>query len=391
VVSSLTPCVYPLIPITTALIGARKATSKLQAFRICAIYVLGMACTYTALGIVSAHSGTLFGSFTQNVAVLGVFSALLILFALSMLDALQIRALSTVQSFAQGIGGTGTRGIFLMGAASGLVAAPCVGPILVLILGIAASTHDWVLGASLLMAYSLGLGTLLVFVGTFSGLFAHLPRSGGWLNWVKFFLATALLTAALLIMAAWIPDYHLNLSVTSSLVATSIAVAVVGYRKHSAPARIVAATLLAGCFFRILHPSAPPNAVAQEPAATINWLTTLDAGTESARKSGQPILVDLYADWCAACHELDVQTFTAPSVKNILARDWVTVRINMTEETEYTQQITKQFSIAGLPTVLILNPDGTEMPQTRITEFLPPEQFLERIGVQRVAHSLASH
>ncbi len=186
VLTSLTPCVYPMIPVTIGVIMGQKRGSRLHSFLFSVVYVLGIATTYSALGIAAVATGSLFGSLSSNAWVLFGVANICILFGLSMLDVfmLNIPFLSSLQSRFKAKGG-GFIGVFLLGIVFGLVASPCTAPVLGVILTFVSTTHSYVYGASLLFTYALGVGILLIGVGTFAGVVSHLPKSGMWMIKVK--------------------------------------------------------------------------------------------------------------------------------------------------------------------------------------------------------------
>ena len=184
VLVSFTPCVYPVVPITVAYIGARGSDSRRRAFLLSLIYVLGMAVTYTLLGAVAALSGKLFGQIQTNPWTFFLMGNLCILMGLSMLDvfALRISTPAFVTRAQSHRRTAGMGGSFLVGAASGLVMGPCTAPALAVVLGYAATRQNVLFASSLMFVFAVGMGTLLILLGTFAGLLAGLPRSGVWMT-----------------------------------------------------------------------------------------------------------------------------------------------------------------------------------------------------------------
>jgi cytochrome c-type biogenesis protein len=183
--SSLTPCVYPMIPITVSIIGGQKQLSRWHSFFLSLFYVLGIAATYTALGVIAVATGSLFGSISSNVIVLFIVANICILFGLSMLDVftLNLPFLSGINS-KKPKGGSFLR-VFVLGLIFGLVASPCTAPVLGVILAFVATSKSYVFGAGCMFLYALGMGALLILIGTFSGAVQRLPRAGAWMNIVK--------------------------------------------------------------------------------------------------------------------------------------------------------------------------------------------------------------
>ena len=183
VLISFTPCVYPVIPITLAYIGARGRGSKWRGFVLSLIYVAGMAVTYTVLGAIAALSGKLFGQIQSNPWTYFLIGNLCVLMGLSMLGVFtfNVRTPGFITREPPRKRGKGVVGSFLVGAASGLVIGPCTAPALAVILGYAATRENVAYAASLMFVFAFGMGTLLILVGTFAGLLAAIPRSGPWM------------------------------------------------------------------------------------------------------------------------------------------------------------------------------------------------------------------
>jgi len=185
VVVSFTPCVYPVIPLTVAVIGGQGETSGARGFVLSLFFVLGLALTYTVLGMFAALTGKLFGTIQSSPLTLGLLGGLFILMGLAMLEVFHV---SLDRYVPQGLTSGNRRGIFgsfVIGLTSGLILGPCTAPVLAVILGVVASRQSVLFGGSLLFVFSLGLGTLVVLVGTFTGVLASLPKSGAWMVTVK--------------------------------------------------------------------------------------------------------------------------------------------------------------------------------------------------------------
>jgi cytochrome c-type biogenesis protein len=205
VLTSLTPCVYPMIPITAAIVGGQTAAdaamgatpSRLRPVLLTLTYVVGLALVYSALGVFAGLTGTLFGSVSTNPWLYFAMANVLVVAALSMLDVVPIRLPAGIMARAATMGTAGRfSGAFLMGAMSGLVAAPCSAPVMAAVLTWVTVTHSAVLGFLYLLTFSLGMCALLVVVGLSSGGLARLPRAGAWMVTVKRLFALVMLGAA---------------------------------------------------------------------------------------------------------------------------------------------------------------------------------------------------
>jgi thiol:disulfide interchange protein DsbD len=186
VLTSFTPCVYPMIPVTVTFIGGSAAGKRSRAVSLSSIYVLGMALVYSSLGVITALLGKTFGRFTYNPWIYGAVGLLIVMFGVFMLDVLTLpvpRIFSGVQM--AGVRRGGYFGALLIGIAAGFVAAPCTAPVLGLLLVYVAQTRNVLWGGTLLFVFALGLGLLLLLVGIFSGLLSSLPRAGIWMKWIK--------------------------------------------------------------------------------------------------------------------------------------------------------------------------------------------------------------
>jgi len=195
---AFTPCVYPVIPITVAFIGASSVQSRTQSFLLSVFYVLGISLTYTALGIFAAMSGILFGQIQSNPWAYFVMANICILMALSMFGVFNLRMYTpkAVSRFQARKKTEGCFGSFLLGILSGFVLGPCTTPILAVLLTYVASKQSLAFGSLLLFLFSLGMGTLLILIGTFTGLLARLPKSGPWMTRVSRFLGLVMLAVA---------------------------------------------------------------------------------------------------------------------------------------------------------------------------------------------------
>jgi cytochrome c-type biogenesis protein len=200
VVTSLTPCVYPMIPITAAIVGGQSAgdeASRLRPILLTLTYVVGLAVVYSALGVVAGLTGTLFGSVSTNPWLYFAMANVLLLAGLSMIDVIPVRLPASLTARAATMGTAGRfSGAFLMGAMSGLVAAPCSAPVMAAVLTWVTVTHSAAIGFIYLLTFSLGMCTLLVIVGLSSGSLARLPRAGAWMVTVKKVFALVMLGAA---------------------------------------------------------------------------------------------------------------------------------------------------------------------------------------------------
>ena len=184
VLTSFTPCIYPLIPITVGIIGAKSSQTRKRGFILSLMYVLGLALVYAALGAFAALSGKLFGQISTNMWTFLIVGNLFFLFGLSMLDVFSFE-LTFLQKLSPSAKGTGLLTALLFGGVSALIAGPCTTPVLGTLLAFVASRQNVMLGFTMLFLFAFGMGFLLIIVGSFTGLLSTIPRSGAWMITIK--------------------------------------------------------------------------------------------------------------------------------------------------------------------------------------------------------------
>jgi len=206
VLVSFTPCVYPVVPITAAVIGAQGGVSAGRGLILSLSFVLGLAVTYTAIGMFAALTGRLFGSIQASPLTQGALGVLFVFMGLAMLEVFHLSLERFMPRPREGAGRKGIVGSFAIGLTSGFLLGPCTAPVLAVILGVVAARQSVFFGGSLLFVFSFGVGTLLIVVGTFTGILAGLPKSGAWLTGVKKISGVLLLAAgAYFLYSALIP------------------------------------------------------------------------------------------------------------------------------------------------------------------------------------------
>ena len=197
ILTSLTPCVYPLIPITVSIFGANESAGLFKSFLLSLVYVIGIVVMYSILGVAVASTGAVFGQIMANPWVVGGISLILVTLGLSMFGVFEIRLPAAMQNRLNTVGGAGFAGAFAMGTVAGVIAAPCTGPALAAVLTYIAATGSLFLGFWLMFTYAFGMGLLFITIGTFSGLLSALPRSGGWMYVLENIFGIAIITMAL--------------------------------------------------------------------------------------------------------------------------------------------------------------------------------------------------
>ncbi|MGC8762430.1 MAG: cytochrome c biogenesis protein CcdA [Acidobacteriota bacterium] len=375
--SSLTPCVYPVIPITVAYIGSRsEGKGRWRGFTLSLAFVLGLSLVYATLGAFSARAGRTLGSLTQTPWVGVPLAAVFFLLALSLFNLFEFKTpaafTNRIERTKQKSATGGYAGAFLIGALSGLVASPCIGPLILAILVVVASTGSALLGFLYLFAFALGLGVLFLVLGTFSGALASLPRSGGWMDGVRVFFGALVLAAAFYFGGVYLPRPAFLLAAGLALGFVAGFLLFGAHRHFLLPAARVLGLLLSAAGLLAVLPLLPP-APATVSHAERGWRTSLPEGLREGAARGLPVLLDFRADWCVACVELEKKAWPDPAVEALLRRV-VAVRLDMTRNTEEDAALQRRFGVKGLPTVILLSPSGEE--RGRFTGFKAPADLV---------------
>lgn len=320
ILTSFTPCIFPLIPITLTLIQNNISLGRFKSFQKTLIFVLGIAFTYSLLGLLAASTGTFFGQLLSNTYALIFISLIYFLMALSLLGAFEIQFFNRLQNKISNVSTKNNFGVFAFGMLTGIFASPCVGPILIAVLTYAAQSKNMTFSFFLLFTYALGLGQIFIVLSLFSNLINKLPRSGQWLNKIKYVLAFLLILAGLFFFVPAVKS--------------------------------------------LIKPIAAPYA------------EQLDA----ALKSKQIVIVDFKADWCGACKELELKTFKHPEVKAFLDQN-VFLPFDVSTTDEATNELLQKYQVMGLPHVMFFDKKGNLLPELTISSYITAEQMLEKIKI----------
>lgn len=379
--TSLTPCVYPLIPITLAVVGARKsASSKTQAFTRSFIYVLGIATTYSLLGVLAAKTGALFGQALSIPAVIIGFAVLFFAMALSIFGVFEIALPAGItQKFQNTSHKQSLFGAYSAGLIAGIVASPCVGPVLVGVLAYIAKTQSLVLGFVLLFTFAMGMGVLFIVLGTFSSILTKVPKSGPWMNLVKYALGSMLLALSLYYLAPVLQpgtyNFVLGIYITLSCV---FLYALTQPQKRGALLLFVMFSLVVVgvSYSHLVNKDTLLSSSGQ--TTDDHWQPFSNELLERAKDEGKPVIIDFYADWCGACIELEDKTFSTELFQDA-TRDFYLLRVDATEHFEGLDELQKRYDVYGLPTIVFINREGTFMKERSLTGFEEAPAFVDRL------------
>jgi thioredoxin:protein disulfide reductase len=372
---NLTPCVYPMIPLTVSYFGAQRSESAWVILARAAAYVIGISVTYSSLGVTAALTGRVLGSTLQSPFVLIGISLLLAVLSLSMFGLYEIQAPGWLLNKVASGNTRGWMGAFGMGLVFGIVAAPCVDPFSIGLLTFVAAKADPFLGFIMFFTLSLGLGFPYLWLGFFSSNIQKLPKSGMWMVWVKKIFGFVLLGMPLYFLGPLLPEGFNHLAVPAYLLLCGVLLGwvfsgtgvTVGFKRFQHVFGILL-VLAGGLAFK-----AWPQAV-QLPFQ--NYSQEL---LERAKVDKKPVFVDFTASWCLPCKELELNTFSDPKVHAEL-KDWVLLKADLTQYSSGPVEVLKKdYKIMGVPTLLFIGRDGLEKKNLRAVGFLTAEEFLQHL------------
>jgi thiol:disulfide interchange protein DsbD len=396
--TSFTPCIFPMIPITLAVLGNHaNERTRLQNFITSCVYVLGIATTYSVLGLIAAESGSVFGASLGSPLVLSIVCVIFLAMSLSMYGLYEFQVPAFIRnSLGNSKQQKNLGGAYLTGMFAGIVASPCVGPVLVAILTYVASTQNRVTGFLYLFFYALGLGLIFIVLGLSNQFSKFLPRSGVWMNSMKFILGTLMLGAFyyyldLLLPVRWFDAaLGIGLVVVASVYGAFIASIGKSPVQHVRKG-VMQAVLFVGIGYIALavfdlRPYLRNRMISgdslNQTAQVLNWQPYSEAAVAQAVKDRKPVIIDFWADWCAACHELEEQTFTDPRIR-ALASNFVLLKFDATKTTPELKALKEKYSIMGLPTLIFYNSNGVWIDALTLTQFEEAKKFEERLNKAR--------
>ncbi len=395
---SLTPCVFPMIPILSGIIvGRGSKITHMHAFVLSLAYVLGMAITYALAGVAAGYSGNLISSALQTPWVLGSFAALFVLLSLAMFGVYELQLPSALQSkltdTSNKLHGGHLSGVFAMGALSAIIMGPCVAAPLAGALLYISQTHDAVLGGTALFVLALGMGVPLLVIGTSAG--AILPKAGAWMEAVKRFFGVMMLA-----MAIWIVSPVISVAAHMLLWAALLIFSAIylhaldplpqnahGVRKLGKGLGILA--LLLGVAYLIgalsgahdiLRPLGNIGHASSEQTTSLRFERVKNSAELDARiaqAQGKAVMLDFYADWCVSCKEMERFTFSEAAVQSKL-KNTVLLQADVTANNADDKILLQRFQLFGPPATLFFA-QGKELSDYRVTGFQDAKQFLQSL------------
>jgi thioredoxin:protein disulfide reductase len=365
---NLTPCVYPLIGVTVAYFGYEGGASR-KIVVLALLYVLGIALTFSAVGVAAALSGGLFGAALQNPYVLGTIATILLLLAAASFGLVSIQPPPWMMRWA-GSARPGYAGALVMGLGMGVVAAPCIGPIVLGLLVVVQQSASAILGFVLFFTLAIGLGSPYIALALAAGSIRRLPRSGEWLAWVEQLFGFVLVGLALYFLDPLTPGRLITRFLPYYAVGAGIFLGFLSRAGRSwqpfflirSAVGISAIVVLA---YLLVSGRASRAELAFRPFDPVLLRTALI--------DRKPVVVDFSADWCVPCREMEHTTFADPDVVKH-ANDFVWLKANLTSANPRNAALMKQFDVAGVPTTIFI--DSTGRVRASRAGYIGPQEFL---------------
>ena len=377
---NLTPCIYPLIPITISYFGGQAGGRSSRVFLLALLYVFGMSITYSVLGTIAAMTGNLFGAALQNPFVILILAAILVALALSMFGLWEIR-MPMFLARRTGSARQGYAGAVVMGLTMGIVAAPCIGPFVLGLLTYVGEMGKPLLGFFLFFTLAWGIGLPFLVLGMLSGSLSRLPRSGAWMIWVRKIFGFVLVAMALYFMRQLLGPKLVSIGYAAIAIVGGI---YLGWIDRTAGAgrgfkvikrAVGVAGIALGAAFLVLP--AMRGGADVRPAG-IAWRPFSEEAVLGAARDGKMVVIDFSAAWCLPCHELDKKTFVDPEVVKLSA-GFVPLRVDLTKSGAAETKIKNDYRVRGVPTVIFIDRTGNERAELRATGFIDASEFIRRI------------
>jgi len=364
---NLTPCVYPLIGVTVAYFGNEGGGTR-RVIGLAVVYVLGIALTFSGVGVTAALSGGLFGAALQNPYVLGTIAAMLLLLAAASFGLFTLQPPQWMMRHV-GVARPGYAGSLIMGLGMGIVAAPCIGPIVLGLLLMVQRSGSAIFGFALFFTLAVGMGIPYIGLALAAGSIRSLPRSGEWLAWIEQLFGFVLIGLALYFLDPVVPNRLISRLLPYYGVAVGLYLGFAARAGRNWQPFLVFRSALgvasAAALVYLLIPS-------QGPRAQLGFQAFDPALLRNAMAARKPVVVDFSADWCVPCREMEHTTFTDPAVVNGAA-GFVRLRANMTAENARNQALMKQFNVQGVPTVVFI--DSAGQVRKRRVGYIGPAEF----------------
>jgi thiol:disulfide interchange protein len=357
---SLTPCIYPMIPITVGVLQAQGQTSVGRNFITALCYVMGIATTFALLGVMAAFTGQLFGTIMRNPLCILVIVALLIYLGLAMLGLYEMYVPRSLANNKSGVKKGSLLSAFMFGVVSGTVASPCLSPGLVLLLSLVTTIGSKIIGFALLFCFGLGLGLPLLIIGTFSSALNYLPRAGMWMVEIKKLFGFLLLGMCFYFLSALLPLcsvlWGLALFVSGCGVYYLYNAFKASAGTHWKPFKIVVGCALLASSVVVAAYAYKATCTRTSIAYTDFWKTDYETALAQAQQEKKKVFICFGAQFCSICTAIDKTVFKNQSVCQALA-PCITIKLDGSDsKNNACTLLQKKYAIKGFPTYLLIDP-----------------------------------
>ncbi|NOZ60460.1 MAG: thioredoxin fold domain-containing protein [Calditrichaeota bacterium] len=374
---NLTPCVYPVIPLTVGFFGGQSDRRKSSSFLMALFYVFGIAIIFALLGLISSLAGKQWGFLFQNSWFVVIITIIILAMAASMFGAFEITIPAWLSS-RLGKSRDGNVGAFVMGLTVGVVIAPCAAGIIIGLVGLVAKLGIVAKGTFLFFIMGLGLGLPYLILGTFSGLLNKLPQSGIWMVWVRKMFGYLLIGVALyffLPQAKHVTNqqgFFFGLLIIFSGLMLGFLDHTPGYSKGFKFIKYVLGIvlILSGILFI--------NNAKKVETSAIKWVHYEGRNLFEIQETDKPAILDFYTDYCLACKKMDKTTFMDRRVTE-LAKQFSMIKVNCSVESDQIKKLKSKYDVVGMPTYIFLDCSGNEIKELRIVGEIETEKFLKRM------------
>lgn len=372
---NLTPCVYPLIPITVSYFGGRENRHGSHTILLGILYISGLAFTNSILGVTAALTGGMLGAALQYPVVLIIIALIMFSLGLSFFGLWEIHVPGSITKIASK-NFSGYFGTFFMGLTLGIVAAPCLGPFVLGLLTYVGQKGDPFIGFLYFFVLSIGIGLPLCLLAIFSSAIDRLPMSGDWMLWVKKVMGWVMIFMGYYFLSTLIKNPMVYYVVFGAL--SIIAAIHLGWLDKTG-ARLKSFSLMkktAGVL--IILAAGLYLFTSIDLSEHVKWIPYNETLVTEAKDNKKPVILDVYADWCLPCRHMEKTVFNVPEVVE-LSKRFITLRLDITRKQPKQESIRKLYSIDGAPTIIFFDKDGKEIPQIRIEAKISAEEFLEHM------------
>lgn len=363
ILTNLTPCVYPMIPITIRVLSHQSKRPYVGS----SMYALGILITYTALGIFAVLTGSLFGSIMASKSFNLVLGLIMVIMAFSMLGFGNFSKLQQLGS-KLGAGKASLKNAFIMGTGAGLVASPCTGPVLATLLTYTAGKGDLGEAVILLSTYSFGFALPYIVLGSAAAKVSQVKLSPKLQIVTKLLFASVILALGLFYLR--IPfndlikraDFNWQTLYSSFLTLGILMVGIlaISKRMYSQKSFLIGPTIAIGIGIFAFSQSSSLT------VKKVKWMTNEEKAFEISKNENRPILIDAWAEWCVACKKMEVTTFADPKVLSVLsAKNYITLKLDLTESDDKSEALQQKYKIQGLPTLIVI-PSGGDLSKMNV-------------------------